>query len=138
MATKYQIIFEGVAESNHGIPVLKFRNPLTGKDTPSFMLNVKESSSYSKWAIKMKDFEGSKNRLAKAKELFEEAISCSEYEIVFMSKDKLVVDGEMLLKIIEHIRWVDSISCDEADFSVSSKDVKCHIFGARRVEVVFG
>lgn len=114
MSAKFQLVFEDVIGSNFDIPVLKFRDTRNGKETPSFILDVKRSSSYTSWNIQLG---AEKKDMTEAEVLFNEVTEASEYELVFESYRKLKLDGDMLSRLINSMIWLNNIVCKELGFS---------------------
>ena len=114
MSAKFQLVFEDVIGSNFDIPVLKFRDTRNGKETPSFILDVKRSSSYTSWNIQLG---AEKKDMTEAEALFNEVTEASEYELVFESYRKLKLDGDMLSRLINSMIWLNNIVCKELGFS---------------------
>ena len=134
MATKFQLVFAGLAIDNNGIPILRFKDAEKGIETPSFMLDVKSSKSYMNWKIKFAHLvDNNEAYIKRVKELFEIAISAKNYQIVFEERGNIVVDGELLDKLINHLMWVEKIKCENPDFVVNL-DSSIHI--ARKIGVV--
>ena len=134
MATKFQLVFEGLAIDNNGIPILRFKDVEKGIETPSFMLDVKSSKSFTKWKIKFVHPITKKDAyLKRTKELFENVISSKSYQLVFENRGNLVIDGELLEKLINHLMWVGEIRCDNPEFVV---DLAFSMHIARKIGVV--
>lgn len=131
---KTQVVVENVADSKSNVLLLRFRLPESGTETPSFMINVKEAKSYTKWNVTMKeDFDP--RSLTKIKGLFEEVIKSPEFEIVLGEYKNSEIDGELLSKFIQLTMWVETITCDSPEFYINDKNISTHILGARKVSV---
>lgn len=119
METRFQLVFEDVVGSNFDIPVLKFRDTESGAETPSFILDVKRSRSYSKWKIRL----GVDEEIScKVEDLFREAVKESEYKLVFEMCRTFDLDVEMLGRLCDHMIRLSMITCETPSFTVSAYD----------------
>lgn len=131
---KTQVIVESEVKFNPNVFVLKFRFPDDGTETPSFMIDVKRSKSYTKWNISMTDdFEG--ENLAETKKLFQEAIKAEKFEIVLGECKNSEIDGELFSKLIQLTMWVETITCDSPKFFIDEENISAYNPGVRKVSV---
>lgn len=129
-----QVIVESEVKYNRNVFVLKFRFPEKEVETPSFMIDVKRSKSYTKWNIFMMDDFETEN-LAETKKLLQEAIKSPKFEIVLGECENSEIDGELFSKLIQLTMWVETITCDNPEFIISDEKISAYNPGVREVSI---